>query len=105
MLKAYQREQLAREVTGGKHDFGLSDDDRPLPELDLWRQRVRICDGQQWRRVRTNVRRLLALGTGTRQAILIAPRSKGDWHLSKTRGTPSERTEAWWLVLQRGFEM
>ena len=53
------------------NNFGISEDYRPVPELDGWlRRRVHKCYWKQWRRVRTKVRHLLALGTGKRQAIL-----------------------------------
>jgi len=49
------------------NDFGISEDYRPVPELDGWlRRRVRMGYWKQWRRVRTKVRHLLALGTGKR---------------------------------------
>ena len=47
--------------------FGISQYYRPIPELDEWlRRRVRMCYWKQWRRARTKVRHLLALGTGLR---------------------------------------
>ena len=68
--------------------FGISDDYRPVPELDHWiRRRVRMRYWKQWRYARTKVRNLLAPGTGKRHAILTAISSKSDWHLSKTLAT------------------
>jgi RNA-directed DNA polymerase len=85
----------ARYIRGWMHDFGLSDDDRPIPEVDHGRRRrLRMGYGKQWRRVRTNVRHRLALGTGNRQAMLTALRSKGSWHLSKTLATQAGMTTA-----------
>jgi RNA-directed DNA polymerase len=93
---AYRLERLARYVKGWMHDFGISDYYRPIPELDHWlRRRIRMCYWKQWRRVRTKVRHLLALGTGKRQAILTALSSKGYWHLAKTLATQSGMTNAW----------
>jgi RNA-directed DNA polymerase len=54
-----------------------------------------MCYWKQWRRVRTKVRHLLALGTGKRQAIMTALSSKGYWHLSKTLATQTWMTNAW----------
>jgi RNA-directed DNA polymerase len=93
---AYRLERLARYVKGWMNYFGISDYYRPIPELDHWlRRRIRMCYWKQWRRVRTKVRHLLALGTGKRQAILTALSSKGYWHLSKTLATQSGMTHAW----------
>jgi RNA-directed DNA polymerase len=93
---AYRLERLARYVRGWMNYFGISDYYRPIPELDHWlRRRIRMCYWKQWRRVRTKVRHLLALGTGKRQAILTALSSKGYWHLSKTLATQSGMTNAW----------
>jgi RNA-directed DNA polymerase len=44
------------------------------------------------RNVRTRVRKLLALGTGKRQAILTALSSKGYWYLSRTLATQTGMT-------------
>jgi len=93
---AYRLERLARYVRGWMNYFGISDYYRPIPELDHWlRRRIRMCYWKQWRRVRTKVRQLLALGTSKRQAILTALSSKGYWHLSKTLATQSGMTNDW----------
>jgi RNA-directed DNA polymerase len=93
---AYRLARLARYVKGWMNYFGISDYYRPIPELDHWlRRRIRLCYWKQWRRGRTKVRPLLALGTGKRQAILTALSSKGSWHLSKTLATQSGMTNAW----------
>ena len=93
---ASRLERLARYIRGWMNYFGISDHYRPIPELDHWlRRRIRMCYWKQWRRVRTKVRHLLALGTGKRQAILTALSSKGYWHLSKTLATQSGMTNAW----------
>ena len=93
---AYRLERLARYVRGWMNYFGISDYYRPIPELDHWlRRRIRMCYWKQWRRVRTKVRQLLALGTSKRQAILTALSSKGYWHLSKTLATQSGMTKDW----------
>jgi RNA-directed DNA polymerase len=74
---AYRLGKLARYVRGWMGYFGISDYYRPIPEVDHWlRRRLRMCYWKQWRRVRTRVRNLLALGTGKRQAILTALSSK-----------------------------
>jgi len=87
----YRLRKLAQYVQGWMGYFGISDYYRPIPELDQWlRRRIRMCYWKQWRKVRTKVRNLLALGTGKRQAILTAMSSKGYWHLSRTLATPRQ---------------
>ncbi len=76
--------------------FGISDYYRPIPELDQWlRRRIRMCYWKQWRRTRTKVRNLPALGTSKRHAILAALSSKSYWHLSRTPATQSGMTNEW----------
>ena len=41
----------------------------PVPDLDDWiRRRIRMCCRKQWRRVRTKIKHLLALGRGSKSA-------------------------------------
>lgn len=54
-----------------------------------------MCYWKQWRKTRTKVRNLLALGTGKRQAILTALSSKGYWHLARTLATQTGMTNQW----------
>ncbi|MFQ5720826.1 MAG: group II intron reverse transcriptase/maturase [Acidobacteriota bacterium] len=93
---AYRLRELARYVRGWMNYFGISDYYRPIPELDAWiRRRIRMCYWKQWRRARTKVRHLLALGTGKREAILTAISRKSYWHLSRTLATQTGMTNAW----------
>jgi len=48
-----------------------------------------------WRRVRTKVRHLLALGTGKRQAILTALSRKANQHPARTLATQTGMTNQW----------
>ncbi len=92
----YRLGTLAQDLRGWMGDFGLSDDDRPIPDLDPWlRRRVRMAYWTPWRHARTTVRHLLALGTNRRHAIFTAISRTSDWHLSKTLATPSGMTNAW----------
>jgi len=76
--------------------FGISDYYRPVPELDHWlRRRVRMCYWKQWRRPRTKIRNLLALGTSKWQAIGTGLSSKAYWHLSRTLATQTGMTNDW----------
>ncbi len=76
----YRLKKLAEYVRGWMGYFGISDYDRPIPELDHWlRRRVRMCYWKQWRGVHDRVRNLLALGTSKRAAIWtgMSPRATG----------------------------
>ena len=92
----YRLHKLAQYLRGWMGYFGISDYYRPVPELDGWlRQRIRMCYWKQWRRVRTKVRHLLALGTSKRQAILTALSRKAYWHLARTLATQTGMTNRW----------
>lgn len=93
---AYRLDRLAKYLRGWMNYFGISDSYRPVPELDHWiRRRVRMCYWKQWRRARTKVRHLLALGTRRREAILTAISRKSYWHLSKSLATQTGMTNEW----------
>ena len=93
---AYRLDQLARYLRGWMNYFGISDYYRPVPGIDQWlRRRIRMCYWKQWRRVRTKVRHLLALGTSKRQAILTALSRKSYWRLAKTLATQTGMTNHW----------
>ena len=92
----YRLDKLSQYLRGWMGYFGISDYYRPVPGLDGWiRRRIRRCYWKQWRRVRTKVRHLLALGTSQRQAIFTALSRKGDWHLAKTLATQTGMTNQW----------
>jgi len=93
----YPLHELAQYLRGWMGYFGISDYYRPVPALDGWwlRRRVRMCYWKQWRRARTKVRHLLALGTSKRQAILTAISRKGYRHLARTLATQTGMTNAW----------
>ena len=93
---AWRFHKLAQYLRGWMGYFGISQYYRPIPALDEWlRRRVRMCYWKRWRRVRTKVRNLLALGTGKRTAILTAISSKSYWHLSKSMATQTGMTNDW----------
>ena len=93
---AWRFHKLGQYLRGWMGYFGISQYYRPIPELDEWlRRRVRMCYWKRWRRVRTKVRNLLALGTGKRAAIWTAISSKSYWHLSRSLATQTGMTNAW----------
>ena len=92
----YRLYKLAQYIRGWMGYFAISDYYRPVPELDGWlRRRIRMCYWKQWRRVRTKVRHLLALGTSKRHAILTALSRKAYWHLARTLATQTGMTNRW----------
>ena len=93
---SYRLDKLAQYVRGWMGYFGISEYYRPIPELDEWlRRRVRMCYWKQWRKTRTKVHNLLALGVSKRAAILTAISGKGYWHLSRSLGTQTGMTNDW----------
>jgi RNA-directed DNA polymerase len=79
--------------------YGISQRYSPIERLDGWlRRRIRMCYWKQWRRPRTRIRHLLALGTSKRQAILTGISRKGYWRLSKTLATHTMSNQ--WLQQQ-----
>ncbi|MDJ0705628.1 MAG: group II intron reverse transcriptase/maturase, partial [Leptolyngbyaceae cyanobacterium MO_188.B28] len=74
----------------------------PIPELDGWlRRRIRMCYWKLWRRPRTRIRNLLALGTNKRHAILTSISRRGYWYLLRTLATQTGMTNEW--LAQQGL--
>jgi len=92
----YRLGKLAQYLRGWMGYYGISDYYRPVPGIDSWiRRRLRMCFWKQWRKTRTKVRHLLALGTDKRQAIMTALSRKSYWRLSRTLATHSGMTNEW----------
>ena len=92
----YRLHKLAQYLRGWMGYFAISHYYRSVPELDGWlRRRIRMCYWKQWRRTRTKVRHLLALGTSKRQAILTTMSRKAYWHLARTLATQIAMTNRW----------
>jgi RNA-directed DNA polymerase len=95
--------RLNQYLRGWMGYFGISQYYQPIPELDGWlrvrqaqpRRRLRMCYWKQWRRPRTRIQNLLALGTDKRHAILTGISRKGYWHLSRTLATQTGMTNEW----------
>jgi RNA-directed DNA polymerase len=98
----YRLQRLNQYLRGWMGYFGISQYYRPIPELDGWlRRRIRMCYWKQWRRPRTRIRNLLALGTSKRHAILTGISRKGYWRLSRTLATQTGMTNEW--LAQQGL--
>lgn len=83
-------------IQGWIHYFGLSEYYRPLPLLDEWlRRRIRMCYLKQWRKPRTRIRNLMALGVARKSAISIGLSSKGPYRLAKTYATQLALNNQW----------
>jgi hypothetical protein len=83
-------------VVGWLNYFALSEYYRPIPELDEWlRRRRRTCYWKQWRRARTKIRHLVALGVNLKQAIRVGMSSKGPYCMSRTKVTQMAMSNAW----------
>ena len=92
----YRMKKIKEYIGGWMNYFGISEFYTPIPEIDHWlRRRIRMCYWKQWRRCRTRIRNLMALGTFKKQAIMTGISRKGPWHLSKTLATQSGMTNKW----------
>lgn len=88
--------ELRLYIQGWINYFGLSEYYRPLPILDEWiRRRLRMCYLKQWRKPRTRIRNLIALGTRTYTAVCLGLSSKGPYRLARTLATQSGMTNTW----------
>ena len=88
--------KIAQYVRGWMGYYRISTLYRPIPELDHWlRRRVRMCYWKQWRKPRTRIRNLIAMGAGKTQAILTGISRKAYWHLSRTLATQTGMTNQW----------
>lgn len=67
--------------------FGIAKGFQKCIDLDQWiRRRLRMYLWKQWRRARTRVRNLLALGVPKELAICCGASGKSYWHSAKTEG-------------------
>jgi RNA-directed DNA polymerase len=88
--------ELRRYVVGWLNYFALSEYYRPIPEIDEWlRRRLRTCYWKQWRRARTKIRHLVALGIKLTDAIKAGMSSKGPCCMSRTKVTQMAMSNAW----------
>ena len=92
--------------------YALIETPHPLKQLEEWiRRRLRSCLWQQWKRVRTRIRELRALGLKEKQILEIANTRKGAWRISKTPHLHKALGIAHWQsrglksLVQRYFEI
>ena len=92
----HRLKELARYVRGWMGYFALASQLKLFASLEQWiRRRIRCCYWKRWRRVRTRIRNLIALGVPRRQAIRHGKSRKGPWHMSKTIASGVGLTNAW----------
>jgi RNA-directed DNA polymerase len=90
---------LNRFLTGWSGYFALADTPWVFRDLDGWlRRRLRQVRWKEWKRRRTRLRNLLALGMPRREAFEWAGSGKGSWRVAGSflnRGLPN----AYWADL------
>lgn len=93
-------ERLNQYLQGWVGYYALSDGLRFFKELDSWiRRRLRMCLWKQWKRARTRVRELRALGLKEDDVWSIALSSKGSWRISWSPPLHKGLNNAYWQKL------
>jgi RNA-directed DNA polymerase len=83
--RQYQIDKLSEYLRGWINYFGIASGYQHCVELDHWiRRRMRMAYWRQWRKVRTRIRNLTAMGVEIRTAVLRGLSSKGPWRNAKT---------------------
>jgi RNA-directed DNA polymerase len=71
-------------LMGGIGYFRLASAMKHCQNLDQWiRRRLRMCLWKQWKRVRTRLRELRALGVPDWAALMMANSRRGAWEMSR----------------------
>lgn len=92
----YRLKKLTEYIRGWMNYFGISEEYRPIPEIDGWlRRRVRQCYWKQWRKCRTKVRELVKLGANIHTAIRAALSRSGPWAMSRRLAAQTGMTNQW----------
>ena len=88
-VSIYKRIKSLNElIRGWMGYFKISTYYKPVEHIDQWiRRRLRACIWKQWRKPRTKIRNLIALGVPEVEAIKTGSSSKSYWKLSKTAAT------------------
>lgn len=92
--------------------FRLIETPSILRNMEGWvRRRLRLCLWLQWKRVRTRIRELRALGLNEKAVMEIANTRKGAWRTTKTPQLHQALGKSYWLaqglksLTQRYFEL
>lgn len=105
-------QRLNQYLTGWIGYYALAETPSVLEGLEEWiRRRLRLCLWLQWKRVRTRIRELKALGLKKSQAEEIANTRKGAWRTTKTPHLHKALGNAYWQsqglmsLTQRYFQL
>jgi group II intron reverse transcriptase/maturase len=89
--------QLNQYLMGWMGYYALVETPSVFRNLEGWlRRRLRLCLWQQWKRVRTRIRELRALGLKEHQVFEIANTRKGGWRTSHTPHLHKALGNAYW---------
>ena len=76
--------KLTEYIRGWMSYYQLSEYYTPITDIDSWlRRRIRMCYLKQWGRLKTIVRKLLALGVSVPEAVGLGRSRKKWWGRSK----------------------
>ena len=77
---------LNRFITGWYAYFAIAEMSKHFQEIDAWlRRRLRQVQWKEWKRPRTRIRHLRALGVSRRESVECGNTRKGYW---RTAGSP-----------------
>jgi RNA-directed DNA polymerase len=92
----YRLKKLAEYLRGWMNYYGISEEYRPIPEIDGWiRRRVRQCYWKQWPKCRTRIRNLLKLGVQLGTSIRAGLSRCGPWAMSRRLAAQHGMTNKW----------
>lgn len=90
-------QRLNRYMLGWIGYFRLASAKTHCQTFDQWiRRRLRMCLWKQWKRVRTRIRELRALGVPNWAALMMANSRRGPWEMS--RNTNNALPTSYWEV-------
>ena len=89
--------QLNQYLGGWMGYFALSEVPSPFSQLDEWlRRRLRMCQWKQWKRIRTRVRQLRALGLKELDVWEAAGSRKAYWRIAGAPSLHKALSNAYW---------
>ncbi|WP_238594537.1 group II intron maturase-specific domain-containing protein [Caenibacillus caldisaponilyticus] len=77
--------------------FALIEIPSHLKRLEEWIRRLRLCHWHQWKKVRTRIRELRALGLKKHEVFEIANTRIEAWHTTRTPQLNKALVKAYWL--------
>ena len=77
--------RLKQYITGWMNYYGIANIGYKLGDLNSWvYHRIRMCIWKQWRRPRTRMKHLLALGVPYHKAFMAGNSRRGIWFITGT---------------------